>query len=188
MNATNHAMQSALSAMPLGFQSEPVMSAVFNAETVLRMQINRLKAQTEAQAAKLKEQGARIDALQASVAHEIAKNEALEDALRWANECSAGYQAAMKPPVRPTGDEVLRITVNDVEYVCSFYHANEPGDPLRLELRECWGIGAVPITGMNIADLAVSLERAAEAQLTEEAQELRADMAIDAYEFDRAYA
>ena len=157
--------------VPPGFQAQPVLQAMQHADLLQELH--------------MQQQTARIHALEASVIHMQGKIDKKDEQLRDKDETIAGLKAAMRPHAPIDCDVVLTITVNDFDYHCGFNYANDIGEPLRLELQEVWAIGAVLLNELNMADLRIALERAAEKRLLTEAQDMRDELAIDAYEFER---
>ena len=154
-----------------GFQAQPVLQAMQHADL-----LQELRAQ---------QQTARIHALEASLRHEIEQRERAEARLKSAEETIAGLAARLRPGVFIKQDVVRTVTVDGDDYLCGFAYANDVGEPLRLELQEIWAIGAVNISDYAPADLTRVCEAAAEKIEIEMAQDMRDELAIDAYEFER---
>ena len=155
--------------VPPGFQAQPVPQAMQAADV-----LDELRAQ---------QQTARIHALEASLRHEIEQRERAEAALKSAEETIAGLAARLRPSVFIKQDVVRTVTVDGDDYLCGLAYANDVGEPLRLELREIWAIGAVNISDYAPTDLTRVCETAAEKIEVEMAQEMRDELAIDSYIF-----
>ena len=159
--------------VPPGFQTAPVLQALQDTQALHELH--------------MQQQSARIAALEASLRHEIEQRERAEATLKSAEETIAGLAARLRPSVFIKQDLVGTITVDGDDYLCGFAYANDVGEPLRLELREIWAVGAVNISDYAPADLSIACEVAAEKIQTEMAQDMRDELAIDAYEFERGY-
>ena len=156
--------------VPSGFTTAPVLQAMHDTQALHELH--------------MQQQTNRIKALEASIIHMQAKHDASDARIKWLEEENTGLKAAMCPHAPIDCDVVLTLTVNDFDYLCGFCYANDVGEPLRLELQELWAIGAVQLTDeFDMQKLRDVLERTAEKQLRDEAQEMRDELAIDSYIF-----
>lgn len=159
--------------VPPGFQTAPVRQALRDTQTLHELH--------------MQQQSDRIRTLEASLHHEIEQRERAEATLKSAEETIAGLAARLHPSVFIKQDVVRTVTVDGDDYLCGLAYANDVGEPLRLELREIWAIGAVNISDYAPTDLTRVCETAAEKIEVEMAQEMRDELAIDAYEFEQGH-
>lgn len=174
MNHLTHARAGSakFTAPPDSTRLTTLIDSITAADQLQSMQASRQKAQIEAQAAKLKEQGQRIDAYEKSLNHQRQLNSVLQSKLQGALENLARMQAYLTPTTIDA-DVVRTITVDGADYMCGFDYQGEVDYQsgtvnAELECTEIWAIGAVDISQYAPDYLTKACEKAAEKQRSEE--------------------
>lgn len=169
MQASHATISAAMrNAIPPGFQSAPVMQAI--------------AISNAAQDLHAQQQSARIEALQASLRHELAKNDRQGELMKQAAETLSKLRARLTAKMPDYIDVVRTVFIDGDEFLCGFITDNGS-----LHLEKMFAIGAVDVGDFDSDCMARMAKREAERQIEGERGDAAYNKGADQHEFNLAF-
>ena len=154
--------------IPPIFRFQPAIEAVAAPEGMQALHIARL--------------GDRIEALQASLRHELAKNDRQCELMKQAAETISSLRARLTAKMPDYIDVVRSVPLDGDEFLCGFIL-----DGASLHLEVMYAIGAVNVSSFDSDCMARQLERKAEEMIEQEKRDAAYNKGADQHEFSLAF-
>lgn len=154
--------------IPPVFQFQPVIEAVAAPESMQALHIARL--------------GDRIEALQASLRHELSKNDRQCELMKQAAETISSLRARLTAKMPDYIDVVQTVFIDGDEFLCGFITDNGS-----LHLEKMFAIGAVDVGSFDSDCMARMAKREAERQIEGERGDAAYNQGADRHEFNLAF-